>query len=272
MKSPLRAAAERHPVATYAVLTYAFSWSVFIPFALKKHGIIQFPLSFSWYYCAAYGPLLGAIITTALVEGAAGLRDLFGRMVRWRVGPIWWVVAVSPIILYAIMAGVLFVLHGEWMDPTLLGQVEFLPDLGLWGLALWLLTYGLGEETGWRGFALPRLQRSRSALRATVILWMIWAGWHAPAFFLVYDPAIIPGFLPGLLAGAIVFTWLYNSTGGSILMLIIWHGVFNFVTGSKASKAGITSAIISTIVMAWAVILVFVFKSENLSHRAKQIH
>jgi len=100
MKSPLRAAAERHPVATYA-----FSWSVFIPFALKKHGIIQFPLSFSWYYCAAYAPLLGAII---------------------------------------------------------------------------------------------------------------------------------PGFLPGLLAGAIVFTWLYNSTGGSILMLIIWHGVFNFVTGSKA--------------------------------------
>jgi membrane protease YdiL (CAAX protease family) len=170
------------------------------------------------------------------------------------------------------MAGALFVLQGEWMDPALLGQVEFLPDLGIWALVLWLLTFGLGEETGWRGFVLPRLQRSRSALRATLILWMIWAGWHAPAFFLVYDPAILPGFLPGLLAGAIVFTWLYNSTGGSILMLIIWHGVFNFVTGSRASKAGLTSAIISTVVMAWAVILVFVFKSENLSHRAKQVH
>ncbi|MDZ7336120.1 MAG: CPBP family intramembrane metalloprotease [candidate division KSB1 bacterium] len=93
---------------------------------------------------------------------------------------------------------------------------------------LWLLTYGIGEETGWRGYALPRLQKNHSALSATVILWVFWALWHLSAFFYLYDPTIVIGFLLGVLAGAIVFTWLYNSTGGSILMVTLLHGVFNF--------------------------------------------
>jgi membrane protease YdiL (CAAX protease family) len=261
--------AKQHPIVTYYVLTYVLSWSVFIPLALKKHGVMQLPVPFSAYYVASYGPLLSALVTTWLIGGSEAVRELSGRMLRWRVRPMWWAAALSPLLLLAVTAVILRFVKGKWFDLGLLGQVEFLPDLGLGALVLWLFTYGIGEETGWRGFALPRLQRNRSALRATFLLWIFWALWHAPAFFLVYDPAILPGFLVGLFAGAIVFTWLYNSSNGSILIVAIFHGVFNFTTASKMSKAGLVSAIISTIVMVWAVLVVALYKPANLSPNEK---
>lgn len=267
----MRSLARRHPLVVYIVLTYLFSWSIFIPLALKKHGLVEFPVPMPVYYAASFGPLLSAIITSYLLGGSDALKELFARMVRWRVGPAWWWIAFSPLILLAVTVVVLKIATGGWFDLKLLGVVEFLPDLGIGALLLWTLTYGLGEETGWRGFALPRLQRNHSALLATFYLWIVWALWHAPAFFLVYDPVILPGFLIGVFAGALVFTWLYNSTGGSILIAIVFHGVFNFTTGSKASKAGMVAAVISTIVMVWAVLVVLLYKPENLSRADKQI-
>ena len=263
--------ARQHPLVLYVVLTYIFSWSIFIPLALKKHGMIDLPVPFPVYYFASLGPLLSAMVTSFLIGGSESLKELFGRMFRWNVSPVWWVVAFSPLLLLAVTEVVIRVATGEWFDIGLLGQVEFLPDLGLGALFLWLFTYGIGEETGWRGFALPKLQKNHSALRATFYLWIIWACWHAPAFFLVYDPAILPGFLIGVFAGAIVFTWLYNSSNGSILIVAVWHGVFNFTTASKASKAGIVAAVISTIIMIWAVLVVVLYKPANLSRSNKQV-
>ncbi len=100
---------------------------------------------------------------------------------------------------------------------------------------------------------------------------MLWALWHLPAIFYVYEPAILIGFLPGLLAGAITFTWLYNSTAGSILMVALFHGFFNFTTGCTACKDGMISALISTLVMVWAVVVIAWFRPANLSHLRKQI-
>jgi membrane protease YdiL (CAAX protease family) len=135
---------------------------------------------------------------------------------------------------------------------------------------LWILTFGIGEETGWRGFALPRLQNGRSAFSATLLLWVFWALWHLPLFFYSYDRSIIPGMLFGLLAGAITFTWLYNSTGGSVLMTAIWHGLFNYTTACTSCKTGLIAAVISTVVMVWAVVVVIWFKPADLAHARKQ--
>ena len=156
------------------------------------------------------------------------------------------------------------------MDFSLLGQVNFLPNLGFGALPLWIFTFGFGEEIGWRGYALPRLQKNRSALSATLILAVFWAFWHLPLFFFLYDVAILAGWFFGLIAGAIVFTWLYNSAAGSISIIAVWHGTFNFITASPAGE-GLIAAILSTIVMVWAVVIVFLFKPANLSHAEKQI-
>ncbi len=208
---------------------------------------------------------------TWLVSGAKGIKELFSRIFKWRVKPIWWVVAFSPLWLFGLITIGQRIVNNEWPDFMLLGQVNFLSQLNLGvALILWLLTFGLGEEIGWRGYALPRLQKNRTALSATLILTILWAFWHWPMFFYVLDISIIVGWLISLAAGTIVFTWLYNSSQGSVLMLILWHGFFDFITASKAGE-GPTAIILSVIVMAWATAVVFVYKPAWLSSETKHV-
>jgi membrane protease YdiL (CAAX protease family) len=263
--------AKKRPLLTFFILAYAFSWMIEIPLALRAQGVVQAEIPFSLHYLAAYGPMLSALILTGLTGGMRGLRELWERMTRWKVSPGWWLVALAPLGLYLLVAAVLWLTQREAIDLAAMGQVDFLPAIGLAALPMWILTFGIGEETGWRGFALPRLQEGRSALHATIILWIFWALWHLPLFFYSYDVSILPGFLIGLLAGAIVFTWLYNSTDGSILMTALWHGTFNFTTACVTCKTGVNAAVISTLVMVGAVVVVLLAKPASLSHSSKQV-
>lgn len=256
------------PLVAYFALAFLISWGIAVPLALAKAGLIE-PILPTWtHYLVAYGPALSALIVTWWAEGKAGLRELLRRIGMWRVPVLWWLVALSPLAVGLVVVFAMNTLGGSTISLADLGLVQFLPPLGGGALLLWLLTFGIGEEIGWRGFALPRLQTGRSALRATLILTVFWALWHLPAFFYLLDPAIAVGWLIGLAAGAVVFTWLFNSTGGSVLIVAVWHGCFNFVGSSDAGN-GMVAAIASTIVMVWAVIVVLVFKPASLSHRGK---
>jgi uncharacterized protein len=215
--------------------------------------------------------MCSALIVTGATMGRRGLRELLGRMTKWRLNPGWWLVALAPLGFYLLVAAVTWLLQSEPIDFVAMGQVDFLQPLGLAALPLWVLTFGIGEETGWRGFALPRLQEGRSPLGATIVLWALWALWHLPLFFYSYDVSILPGFLIGLLAGAIVFTWLYNSTDGSILLVALWHGAFNFTTACSSCKTGLSAAVISTLVMVWAVAIVLFYRSREFSRSTEQV-
>jgi membrane protease YdiL (CAAX protease family) len=254
----------------FFLLAYVISWGIEVPLALQAQGVLPSNLPFSLHYLAGYGPMMAAWIMTRLVEGGAGLRELFGRMLKWRLKPVWWLAAIAPLAIYLLVGIISWLAQGTKLEPGLLGQVDFLPGLGLAALPLWILTFGIGEETGWRGYALPRLQNGRNALSATFVLWILWALWHLPLFFYLYTVSILPGFLTGLLAGAIVFTWLYNSTGGSILVVAVWHGAFNFVTACTACKTGASAAIVSALVMLWAVLVVILYKPAGLVKAKKQ--
>ena len=255
----------RHLLAAFILSAYGLSWSIQIPLALQAQGILRTHFPYGLHYLTGYGPLLAALFITGWTAGGEGLQDLFSRITKWKVGLRWWLLAISPLLALAVLALFMPLFTGGGLSLQQLGQVDRLPALGLGSLALWLLTFGLGEETGWRGFLLPRLQHGRSALAATLILWVIWSLWHLPLFFYMYAAAVLPGLLLGLLAGAIVFTWIYNSTDGSVLMTIIWHASFNYVTACSACKAGATSAVISALVMVWAVLVVAIFKPARLA-------
>ena len=117
-----------------------------------------------------------------------------------------------------------------------------------------------GEETGWRGFALPTLQRRYGALAAALLVTPIWALWHLPYFFTVatyrgFPPAGYVGFVFGLGCGSIVLTWLYYGTGGSILACTVWHGVYNLATGTGAAT-GTIQAVTSAFIYVQAFLLV----------------
>ncbi len=260
---------KRHPLVAYFLLAYAITWAIEIPLAASARGLVNVDFPPMMHFLAAFGPMLAAFIVTTVTAGSAGVRELVGRMLRWRVGIGWILVAAfSPVALFLIAATVVGVMAGEWPDLSQFGYVPELPQLGWFGgWILWIMTYGLGEETGWRGFALPRLQKHRGALPATVVLTVFWAFWHGPAFFYreAYMGLGLGGammFFLGLLSGAIVFTWLYNSTRGSILMVTLWHGAFNAATSGVPAEI---AAIMSAFIMVAAVIIVFVARPANLS-------
>jgi membrane protease YdiL (CAAX protease family) len=136
-------------------------------------------------------------------------------------------------------------------------------------VALLVLIGALGDETGWRGFALPLLQRRYGALAAALLVTPIWALWHLPLFVTVttyrdFAPPAYIGFVFGLACGSIVLTWLYNGTGGSILACAVWHGMFNLATGTLAAS-GTIAAVTSTFVIVQAIVLV------RLERRARRL-
>ena len=265
---------KHHPVLAYFILAVAITWSIMLPLVASAQGWLQAPIPFALHYLAAFGPMLAALIMTWVTGGAAGLKELWGRVTKWRVGLTGAAFAVlSPVVLFALAAIVVRALGGEWPDLGRLGEINYFPNLGIGALALWLATYGFGEEIGWRGFALPRLQKGRSALSATLILGVMWIVWHMPPFlyldtYVALGLAAFPMFALGVMMGAIVLTWLYNSTGGSVLMVAVWHGVFDFLAASKASD-GYIAALMSAAIMVWAVVIVVAFKPAHLSRHEK---
>ncbi len=176
---------QEHPIITYFILAYAISWIIVAPLVASAQGFIDAPVPFALHYLNDYAPLLAAVITTGITSGTDGVRELLRRMIKWRVGLGWVLVAAfSPLGLFGIAAGIVAIGMGEEPpDLSLLGTITYLPYLGLAGWIFWLLTAGIGEESGWRGYALPKLQRHMSALSATLIVTLLWVGWHLPRFF-----------------------------------------------------------------------------------------
>lgn len=201
--------------------------------------------------------MLAGFLVLAVTKGWSGIKDLFVRVIDWKVQPKWVLFSLSPLLVLV------------FMDISLVGSINFLPNLGVLSLLLWILTSGVGEEVGWRGFALPRLQNKYSALKASLVLSIFWVGWHLPAFF--YLPnymklgfTIFPLFVLGIMAGSVVYTWLLNSTKGNLLTAILFHSTFNFITASKAGE-GMPAALVSTLVIIWAICIIFFYKPQTLS-------
>jgi membrane protease YdiL (CAAX protease family) len=251
--------ASRAALIWFFVLAYALSWAWAVPLALlgevvrRGHG---WPASFP----ALFGPMVAAFIVTGVVFGRGGIGDLWQRMIRWRVPLRWWLVALSPVAFLAVALVGLRVLGHQWPSLSEFGRFTGLPMLGVVAVWVAITLEAFGEETGWRGFALPQLQLRTSALRATLCLAPLWALWHLPQFFIIatyrdLGPGDFIGFLLGLTSGAIVLTWLYNRSGSSILMVALWHGTYNLV-GATAAAVGTIAAVISTLIMVQAVVLV----------------
>jgi membrane protease YdiL (CAAX protease family) len=269
---------QKHSLILYFAIAYAITWAFEIPLAAVRQGWTSLQVPFSIHYLGAFGPMLAALIVTGLTQGSNGIRQLLSGLLKWQVGWGWLLFCVgSPIAMFALAAGVMRATSGEWPNLALLGEVEYLPYLGVGGaFVLWFLTWGAGEEVGWRGFALPRLQKGRSALTATIILGVAHAFWHLPAFF-YKDTYISMGLAFGLpmlvlsiVAAAIVFTWIYNSTQGSVLMVALFHALFDMLSVSKAGGAS-APAVMSAVVWILAPVLVIVLKPANLSRVDKQV-
>ena len=209
-------AVRRHPLVAFFVITYVLSWA-FLP--IRELGFLP------------AGPLIAALIVIPLTQGLSGLRELGLRVIRWRVGWRWYAVAIGlPLAVAVVSVALSAGLGASWS----LGKLPPLSTL-IVVFAVRLINPidgALGEEPGWRGFALPTLQTSRSPLVATIILGVLVTVWHVPLLFIHQLP---PAGLLGTFAVTFVYTWVFNHTGGSVLMTLLTHaaeGTFlNYLVG-----------------------------------------
>jgi uncharacterized protein len=215
---------KRHPLITFFVLMFVLSWW---PWPLYAMGV-------PWAISPLLpGPLLAALIVIPLTQGWAGLRELGSRMIRWRVGWRWYAVALGIPLAVAAVAVALIVALGAPV-PSLATLPPLSAILMVFGIKLINPLNGpMGEEPGWRGFALPGLQGTgRSPLVATLILAPIVALWHVP---LVFAHEIPPVGLLGAFTFTFVATWVFNHTGGSVFMTLVMHaaeGTFGLLAGT----------------------------------------
>ena len=262
----------------YFVLAYAISWIIWLPLILPKFGIEGLPVLPKYHhYIGSWGPMFAAIILSFSKNGWAGVRELLGRLAKWQVGWIWFVVALVVPVLLVVAAG----LADQWLNGRPFSMRGFstndeFPEFGAVGYFVFnLVTFGIGEETGWRGFALPALQKRFSALTATLILAVGWACWHIPAFiyrplYSQMDVAGIFGFFMSMVMGAIVLTWLFNSTFGSLLFVSIFHAMIELMFMSKNVTPQM-STYEGAAIMIGAILIVLIAKPKHLSFEAKQV-
>lgn len=208
----------RHPLVTFFVLAYAISWIAGY-WENRIEGTMQ-PLWLAFF--VMYGPAVAAIIVLTLTEGRPGLTSLARRLGRWHVSWYWYLIALG---LPALLNYLAVALHNvlPHTSPVSTGNP-------LDRRVLLFPLYVLGEEIGWRGYALPQLLRRRQAFTASVILGALWALWHLPTFYLPGNFQVGRPFLLYALvvtAQAVPYTWMYNRTRGSLLLAVLLHAASN---------------------------------------------
>lgn len=213
----------------------------------------------------AIGPALAAVIVSRVANGEKGVQDLDKELMQWRVGLVWYIVAVlGPVVLF-IAAQVITKLLG--FSVTIAGLQGDLSPYVIFGFAINFFG-NTCEEIGWRGFALPRLQKRYNALLATLIVGILWGFWHLPLVFLVGNPMSEYPFLWFIIivADAFIYTWIYNSTKGSILLVALFHGSGNIFGAFITGVSPVAYALLNCVV---AIILIAVFGRVNLSRRQR---
>lgn len=283
---------DRNALILFFALAYAITWMCqiagmqmataqgitlsnednFLHFLALLGGDVRLPFLI---FTAGAGPFLAAIIVLAVFEGRAGLRDLFAQIAKWKVNTFWYVVVLAlPLALAAVSLFIGFLSNGMQM-PELnpkLSSAYFLPFL------LYVLIFtGLWEEPGWRGFALPRLQKSFNAEKSSWILGLLWGAWHIPInvyLNLNAGPAVITSLIIGLLLGTvgwtIVNTWVYNNTR-SVFVMILLHGWTNAIQSYLVLSSGNMAAMSIFSILPWALAIYLLRKygKENLSNQTR---
>jgi membrane protease YdiL (CAAX protease family) len=223
----------------FYLLAFAVSWSIVIPQAAAGRGLINVQLPGAVGFISPLAPMLAAALMSWREGGTAELKRLLRSLLVWRVAPRWYAAVLLGFPLLALVAVVLsFVASGHRPDlsASYINNVfpQFPRSLSPWLLFLPFLVFSIvttiPEETGWRGFALPRLQRSWGPLLASLVVGSLWGLWHLPDFFYlqaVQSGISFPLFFAGTVSTSILFTWVFNGTGGSLLMVSILHSSFN---------------------------------------------
>lgn len=253
----------KYPVAWFYILAFGLSWLGMISGVLASRDIPPFDSHYFQFLFIFYaiGPALAAVIVSQAAHGKRGVQNLLKGLLRWRVGLGWYVVAVLGAAGFLLVAQAVTKLLG--LSVTIaMPQV----NLSILGFTVNFLA-NTCEEIGWRGFALPHLQKRHNALIVTLIVGVLWGLWHLPLIFLAGPMSEYPLlWFISIVANAFVYTWIYNSTKGSILLVALFHGSGNIFGAFMPGVSPVAYALVNCVV---AIALIAVLGKVNLSLRQK---
>ncbi|MBS7638248.1 CPBP family intramembrane metalloprotease [Candidatus Bathyarchaeota archaeon] len=250
----------------FFLVAFIFSWLFWVPQALVSLGLLSIPsffvdFLFSPFNPAAFGPSISAFFLTYLYMGRRGVVNLLKRGVDHNFSKKWYI----PIFfLFPIITGgalLLVILGGEALPELSVLSNPLLVPIGF--VYIFFLGGPFQEEWGWRGYALDRLQARYNSLLSSLMLGVIWGVWHLPLFFIsgtIQSQTPIWGFMILIICGAILFTWIYNNTGGSILAAMLFHTMNNlsfFIFPTLETKLGGLYLLILNIATTSIVTIVF---------------
>ncbi|HEX6483100.1 MAG TPA: CPBP family intramembrane glutamic endopeptidase [Ktedonobacteraceae bacterium] len=267
---------QRHPLVTYFGLAYLLSYGGFVVLVgpkLLRGQPMQPTDAFILFPMIVVGVCLAGIALTGITGGARGLRDLFSRIGRWRVGTRWYAVALltAPVLILVVL-----LIFRSLISPV------FAPNLLLLGIPFGLLP-GLFEEVGWTGYAFPRMWVKRSPLSASLFLGVLWGLWHAPVVdYLgaatphgVYWAPFFLAFIAILTAMRVLIAWVYSNTN-SVLLAQLMHasstGFLIILSPSHVSPGQETLwyAVYATVL--WLVVALIVMRyGTNLVRRPMEV-
>jgi len=244
---------KRHALVLGIALMFLLTW----PIDLAHSGRLPLQVPFLVYLFLGWGFVAASLIMTGATLGKAGVVTLLKRFLIWRVGWRWLLVAL---LLYpSIMLAAVLINAAITQTPLdftdvfahkIFGASAYLP---MFVVPFFLVDFvSNGEEIGWRGYVLPRLQARHSALIASLILGVVWGFWHLPKF-LADDSSPFWLFMIRITASAVLYTWLFNNARGSLLLTTLFHasantaGVFlpiaNTAVGSNVNALVIQAAL-----------------------------
>lgn len=277
----------KHPLISYVVMAYTFSWIFTVPYILAEWHVLSGNWEWIFTVKAYAGPFLSAYIMSRLIDGQAGAKHFWHKVWQWREGWHWYV--------FIFLVFPALYLLGIALIPGALANFPSMTvrDLVSVPVNFVLVFFGGGpfqEEPGWRGFMLPRLlERYRTsrfpALKASLLLGLVWTFWHLPDFLTSQQHggpeaglrpfyAHLPIFLVMVMLLAVIFTWLYNRTHGSVFMAILLHTVINTLDISFTRRFSLPAVSGTDLpqLIAWGslALLILVLTRGKLGHKPDQ--
>jgi membrane protease YdiL (CAAX protease family) len=220
---------QSNPIASFIVFTLLYSWTLWLLMILSNEGLL--PFKFPTNFLGSFGPAVGALIVTGIIQGKTGLKNILKSLINWKTSVWSYLFAIFFIIaVYITAAGIIYLI-----DPTLL-KLQKLPGVAeiiIYFFVIAIIGGPLGEEIGWRGFLQPELLKRFNPAITSLFIALIWLLWHIPLFWLegaVQEGGSIIYFALSVFAMAFLFTLLYIKSNGSLLLAILFHTMINYVS------------------------------------------